>query len=69
MLKVFLDKRISTNPMVCFTEMHLLPDNGLDQISYCLPNRSISRSDNRGKYHMFLSALILIVTTEHFLSP
>ena len=35
--------------MVCFTEMHLVP-----QISCCLPNRSSTRSDNQDKYQSFL---------------
>ena len=52
----FLDKRFSTSPVVCFTEIHLVPDNGLDEISYCLPNRSILRSDSQDKYQ---SALLL----------
>ena len=52
----FLDKRFSTSPVVCFTEKHLVPGNGLDEISYCLPNRSILRSDSQDKYQ---SALLL----------
>ena len=35
---------------MCFAETHLVPDNGLDEISYCLPNRSFLRSDSQDKY-------------------
>ena len=40
--------------MLCFTETHLFPDSDLDEISHCLPNRSILRTDNQDKYQMVL---------------
>ena len=40
--------------MFCFTETHLFPDNDLDEISHCLPNRSILRSDSLDIYQSVL---------------